>query len=363
MKEWLERQKQRPWIAHLLRAVARFTARLGAEFGAAITYFSVLALVPLLMVTFAIAGFVLTTLRPDLLAQFADRVASVFGEVDAGTKERVLALLNDALGGYTLVGLVGLLSALYSGAGWMKNLKNAVRAQWRPTFDLQPVKSGIVRDTATNLVTLLGLVAGILVSFAAAGFVTSLGSAVIAGLGLDAVGWLVPVLRVVPIGLSLAVGWLLFMYLFAVLPETREPWPLVRRGALIGAIGLGALQYLASFLIDLFSGRAAAALFGPVIVLMLFFDLFAQLILFVAAWIATAEHDVAEAPADEQKVRFALTPEGAPAEAVMVSQDVAARGVRVGLGAGYLTGAATGAGLGATLAYLASRLARRRGNR
>jgi len=37
-----------------------------------------------------------------------------------------------------------------------------------------------------------------------------------------------------------------------------------------------------------FSGNPAAAVFGPVIVLMLFFNLFARLNLYVAAWIATS---------------------------------------------------------------------------
>ena len=56
----------------------------------------------------------------------------------------------------------------------------------------------------------------------------------------------------------------------------------------MGSIALVALQYLASFLISAFRGNAAAAIFGPVIVLMLFFNIFAQLILFIAAWIATS---------------------------------------------------------------------------
>ena len=59
--------RSKPWVAHLLRAVERFTNRLGNQFGAAITYFSVLALVPILLFAFAVLGFVLTVLRPDLI--------------------------------------------------------------------------------------------------------------------------------------------------------------------------------------------------------------------------------------------------------------------------------------------------------
>ena len=51
-----------------------------------------------------------------------------------------------------------------------------------------------------------------------------------------------------------------------------------------------------SFLISAFRGNLAAAIFGPVIVLMLFFNIFAQLILFIAAWIATAQHEAVPVP-------------------------------------------------------------------
>ena len=54
------------------------------------------------------------------------------------------------------------------------------------------------------------------------------------------------------------------------------------------------------------SNNKAAPLFGPVIVLMLFLNIFAQLILFVAAWIATATHEAIAVP--EEKVRFAAHP-------------------------------------------------------
>ncbi len=46
----IERIKAWPSVAHLLRAAERFNDRLGSQFGAAITYFSFLSLIPILMV-------------------------------------------------------------------------------------------------------------------------------------------------------------------------------------------------------------------------------------------------------------------------------------------------------------------------
>jgi membrane protein len=362
MPEWVERAKQRPWVAHLLRAVERFNTRLGLEFGAAVTYFSVLAVVPILMLAFSITGFVLTNVRPDLLTAIAVAVGDTLGRADEATRARILALVQNALGNYTAIGIVGLIAVLYFGVGWMANLKNAVRAQWRPSFDLQKERNNVVVKTLVNLLSMLGLIVAVIVTFGLASISTSLTGTVLDWLGLSSVRWLAPVLHLLPVVFSVSAGWLLFVYLYSVLPETREPWPVVRRGALLGGVGLAILQYLTSFLVGVFSHNPAAALFGPAITLMLFFNLFALLILFVAAWIATARHEAVLVDEDEEeRVRFALEPAGAAAEQQpTVPEQVAVRSVRLGLGAGYLTGAATGTGLGAALAYLFSAAVRGR---
>jgi membrane protein len=363
VKDWLERVKNKPWVAHLLRAVVRFIHRLGTQFGAAITYFSVLALVPILLFAFAVLGFVLTVLRPDLIGTIVNTFSESLGTLDRATREQLVAEATRTLSNWRGVGITALLVAIYTGAGWMGNLKNAVRAQWRPDFDLAEEQGNIVKKTLVNLVLLLGLIVLIAVTFALASVSTALADEIVGWLGLTEIGWLNPLLRIVPIFFSIGAGWVLFMYLYTVLPEDRAPGPVVRRGALMGAIGLAVLQYSTGLLFSLFANNRAAAIFGPVIVLMLFFNLFAQLILFVAAWIATATQEAVPTP--EEKVRFPLTAEERGEELtdqgpVMVPQPVAARSVQVGLGAGYVTGAATGVGLGAALAWLVSKVVRGR---
>lgn len=349
----IRRLEQQPWIAHIMRAVERYFGRLGSQFAAATTYFWVLALVPILMVAFSITGFVLTVVYPDLLDNVADAVTEALGSTETATREKILDLVNTALSQWWTIGIVGLVAGLYAGAKSMGHLKNAVRTQWRPGFDLRPQKINIVVRWLGNLLLLFGLLLGLAVTFGLASLSTSLADALVGFLGLSDQPWISPLLRLVSVVFSIGAGWLIFMYLYTVLPETREPWPVVRRGALLGAMALVVLQYLASFLINAFQGNPAAAIFGPVIVLMLFFNIFAQLILIIAAWIATAQHEAVPIPA-EKEVRAAPTPEPQPQQDErpnVVPEAVAARSVRVGMGAGYLTGAATGMGLGAALAY------------
>jgi membrane protein len=243
----------------------------------------------------------------------------------------------------------------------MGHLKNAVRTQWRPGFDLRPEKINIVVKTLGNLVLLFGLLAGIAVTFGLSSLSTSFANTVVDWLGLGDQPWIAPLLRVSSIVISIGAGWLIFMYLYTVLPETREPWSVVRRGALLGSIALVALQFVASFLISAFQGNPAAAIFGPVIVLMLFFNIFAQLVLFVAAWIATAQHEAVPLAPEESRPSEPQPPPQQQEEAPnVVPTAMAARSVRVGIGAGYVSGAATGVGLGAALAYLFSAAVRGR---
>ena len=362
--ESIKRLEQRPLIAHIIRAVERYISRLGSQFAAATTYFSVLALVPILMMAFSITGLVLTVIQPGLVDNVAAAVAQTLGSADQATREKIVKLIDGALSSFWTIGIVGLVVALYTGAKWMGHLKNAVRTQWRPGFDLRPQKINIVFKTLGNLVLLFGLLIGMAVMFGLSSLSTSLANTVVDWLGLSDQPWIAPLLRVTSIVISIGAGWLIFMYLYTVLPETREPWSVVRRGALLGSIALVVLQFVASYLISAFRGNIAAVIFGPVIVLMLFFNLFAQLVLFVAAWIATAKHEAVPTEHEAEKERqedledgpapTAESQEPGHGEPTVVPEAVAARSVRVGLGAGYVTGAATGVGLGAALAYALS---------
>src|SRR4051794_402558 len=206
--------QHRPPVAHLLRTWRRFTERLGSQFAGAITYFSVLAVVPILMFAFSIVGFVLVEVRPDLIGAIVSAVADAFGGVDEATRQKVAALLDAAVRNYSAIGLVGLLSAAYAGAGWIKNLKKAVRAQSRLNFDDVEPKKNIAVRTLVNFVTLVGLLVLIAVTFGLGSLATSLANGVFGWLGLSDVGWLSWVIRVVPVLAALGSGWLLFVYLY-----------------------------------------------------------------------------------------------------------------------------------------------------
>lgn len=308
MKDKLQQLKSKPGVAHVLRMAARYKNRLGNQFAGAITYFSVLALVPILMFAFAILGMTVTTLLPQMLGQIKGAVADAMQGAPGNTKDQILGVVNDALTNWVGIGIFGLLSALYAGAGWVANMKSAVRAQIRTELEAEEDKSNIVVETLKNMGTLIMLLLMVAITFAISTVATALSDTIISALHLETIPGVKLILRLVSPLVSLLAGWLLFLFLFRVLPENRIRTRELVRGALIGAVGLVVLQYLSGILMGSFSGNPAAALFGPIIIIMLFFNLFARVILYVSAWIATAtqpavarKHSEADEPLRHQE--------------------------------------------------------------
>lgn len=411
MKRRLAALKAHPTVAHLLRANVRFGNRLANQFGAAITYFSVLALVPILMFAFSLLGMTLTVLRPDWM----DSVSNLLVERLSGDAGQQLTdLIVDYLRNWRAVGLVGLLSLAYAGSGWVGNLRGALNAQWRPEFEYVKDKRNIVAATLLNMATLLLLLLGVLVTFALSMGGTALNAWLVGLLRIEDWPGGQVLLRLASYLLTAVAAWLLFMLIFVLLPNDHRISKAKMIGSIIGAVAFTALQIGAGALIGVFSGNKAAALFGPVIILMLFMNLFARIILFIGCWIATDKqpaiafhyHEADEplrhrddtvaaedhwAQADQERAeqradkKLTLSADDIPSVMTtarphryqpyrakivtlddypqpdpdrMVSEPVAARSVRTGIRAGWVAGTATGLGAGALAVAAIGRLKR-----
>ena len=271
----------KPGPAHLMRAVKRFGERLGNQFGAAITYFLVLAVMPIAMFTFASLGFVLDVLRPDLVPVITDQI-----ETQLGGNSSLTDQLEQFLTSWQSVGIIAILAALYTGQGFIGNLGAAVRAQLHADFDDVVPNQSFVKKILNNVVTLLGLIVGLLLTVALTIVGTGMGSWITDQLKLGGFGSVL--VRIVLFIVVLGAAWLIFMFLFTMLPDHPVGKRAKIRGSLIGAVAFTILLNLATVLVDIFSGNKAAGVFGSIIAIMLTMNIFARIILFVAAWIGTA---------------------------------------------------------------------------
>ncbi|MBT0566797.1 inner membrane protein YhjD [Williamsia sp. CHRR-6] len=321
-----------PWFDHLARAGGRYQDTTGDFLAAGATYFSILAIFPLLMIGFAVAGFVFTA-SPDLLSEVKGHITdSVQGDA-AGQLTR---LIDQAIASRTSVGIIGLVLALYSGLGWMANLRLALTRQWGSV----PSPGQLVRTKLSDLGALLGLFVALAASFGLSALAGSrLPVLIVDALHIADVPGISVVIRAVSMVMSLIGSVLLFTWIIARLPRIRLPFRnAVKAGALSGMV-FELFKYVATFYLAGVTNGPAGATFGPIIGIMVFAFLTTRIILFATAWAAT----------DEANARF--TQAELPA-AVTVSPKVT---VRREPSAGSL---ALAAGVGAVLVAVGARLRR-----
>lgn len=321
------------WLDHLVRAGERYVEQHGDHYAAAITYFSILALVPLLMIAFAVISFVLRA-RPELLTELKSEIAVAVPEGLADTLNKIV---DQSVTSGTTVGIIGLLGALYAGLGWMTNLREALTAQWGRRQERPPFLRGLLADLLALIGLGLSLVVAVGITVLGSGFATQ----VLKLLGVAETGWAHALLGAGTAVLGLVANWLVFMWVIAKLPREPVSWRSAAKAAALAAVGFEVLKQALTLFIGQLTSTPTGALFGPIIALLIFIFLVSRLLLFLTAWAATA-------PENEQP-----DPPPAPPPAVIRQEVVVRPGPDPRTAAGLV-------GAGAVAGLLGGRLLNRR---
>jgi membrane protein len=322
------------WFDHVMRAQGRYEAAKGDFYAAGITYFTIFALFPLLMVAFAIGGFVLAR-NPDLLEDVENRIRTA---ISGDLGQQLVDLMDSAIASRTSVGLIGLATAVWAGLGWMANLREALSQMWEQRGERRGFVGIKLSDLLALASTFLALVLTIaLTALSDSGLITTL----LAWLGAEEFPALSVILQVVSMLMSLLVSWLLFTWMIARLPRESTSFASSVRAGLLAAVAFEIFKQIASVYLQSVVQGPAGATFGPVLGLMVFAYITARLLLFATAWAATSRDTLVEAPV-------------APPDPAQITTRVQ---VRDGLG---VSGALVAATMGAVGALGLSRLVRRR---
>lgn len=278
-------RKRYSWLDHLVRAGSRYTERYGDHYAAAITYYSVLSLIPLLMLGFSVAGFVLAG-NMELLDRIRDGIAAA---VPGALGDEVNTIVGKLIDARSSVGIFGLLAALYSGLGWMTSLRDAVTAQWTRERPQLPFLITAVKD----LLTLLGLGLALVVSFGITAAGSALGGLVLEWLGLRQTGWAEFLLSIAAIILGLLANWLVFLWVLSSLPRHHVGWRSAVRGAIAGAVGFEVLKQVGNIYLQTIKDSPSGSVFGTLLGLLVFINLVSRFLVFITAWTATARENMA----------------------------------------------------------------------
>jgi membrane protein len=287
----LERLRARfAWFDHVMRAYKRFDDRSGGFFAAGLTYYTIFALFPLLMVSFAAGGFLLSR-RPELLKAIDARIRS---SISGALSQQLVDLMNSAIDARTSVGVIGLATATWAGLGWMSHLRAAVTEIWSEQHLESP---GFVRNKLSDLIAMVGTFVVIVATLA----LTALGHeapmrAVLRWLDIPEFSVFDWLFRLFSILISILVQWTLFTWMIARLPRQKVSLINSAKAGLLAAIGFELFKEVASIYLRVVLRSPAGAAFGPVLGLMVFAYITWYLVLFATAWAATAAGDPGTKP-------------------------------------------------------------------
>ncbi|MDO5512970.1 YhjD/YihY/BrkB family envelope integrity protein [Corynebacterium sp.] len=276
-------------VDRALRMQDRYSSMGGNQYSAGITYFSVLAMFPILMLVVAgIATFLAA--RPESLAELQEQITgSVDGEMGALLND----ILETAIEQRGTVAGIGALTALWSGLGWMNNLRYGVSKMWK----VDPTAVGnFFKNKISDLLGLIGLLLALLLAFAVTAiFNSGLTQYVLDFFGLGDV----PGIRFVTFLVSIVVGvlanFLVMAWLVFYLPRTKVPKRSGLQAAALGAVAFEVVKQLGSLFASNALSNPAGATFGPIIGLMVLLYLVWRLVLYVSAFAATSDESLAMA--------------------------------------------------------------------
>lgn len=336
LKAWWRRQREAHSTADVAAASwKRLGDTNGNLYAGAITYFSFLALFPLLLLAVSILGFVLYD-HPATLASLFDKITSnVPGPVGKTLRDAI----KSAVKSRTSIGIIGLVGVLLTGLGWIGNLRRAIDAIWvRPQ-----AQRSFLKEKVGNLLILAGLGIGLLVSVGVTVVWTAATNEFLRLLNLDDVPGMGTVLGVVGILVAVLGDAVVFFWLIVRLPVADVPRGIGIRGALLGAVGFEVLKIVGTYTVANTADSRTAGPFAGLLAVLIWIQLVVRWFLYVVA--VTSELSE-RAYAREASKAASVDPEAGPNAEIDAAAPVAVSPVAVGatlVGAGAVAGAAAAA--------------------
>jgi membrane protein len=257
--------------AVLKSAVDDWFRHRSARLGAALAYYAIFSLGPLLLIITSIAGlfFGYEAVRGSLTDQFRE----LFGEAGGQAVEAMLKGASSQQTGQ-ITAVVGIVLLLVAAVGVMAQLKDALNTIWEVA---EPEDEGLAWYVRTYLASLAGVLA--------LGFLLTV-SLVVSTLLAAASRWLGSGETLLWQGINLAVSLVVLTVLFAMLfkwfPDTEVSWREVWPGALATAVLFNAGKFLIAWYIGSRGLESTYGAAASLVAVLIWFYYAAQIVLFGA---------------------------------------------------------------------------------
>jgi membrane protein len=276
----------RPSVRHLGEAWQRLQESNGGQYAAAISYYSFLAIFPLLLLGMSVAGFFLHS-NPEAQARLLELITDNF---PSGAADALVSAVKTFVGNRASVGIIAIAGVLLTGLGWINNIRTGVEVMWGRTH----VHRNMFAARWSSLLILVGLGLAALVSVALTVIGTRLSDEVVRALGWNDKSWVPQLVQVGGILIAVVADVVIFLWLLIWLPGVRVNPLIALKGAVLAAVGFEVLKIVGTYTVAHTSQSLTAGPFASVVALLVWFQLVSRLMLFCAAWtaiLASAQND------------------------------------------------------------------------
>jgi membrane protein len=229
------------WWELTKSAAQQWTAHKDSRLGAALAYYSIFSIGPLIVIAIAVAGFLFG--QDAVRGQVAATLKDLLGETGARAIDGMLAGASQPHQGL-IASIIGIITLIFAAIGVVVQLKDALNTVW----EVEPAPGkGIWGFTRSYILSVAGVLS--------LGFLLMISMLVTTALAA-AGKYLAPYLpeaafHVVSILVSFAVVSLLFAMMFKWLPDAKIAW----HDVWIGAVVTAALFEIGKFLIGVYIGK------------------------------------------------------------------------------------------------------------
>jgi membrane protein len=254
--------------------VTRWTEDKASALAAALAYYALFSLAPLVLIAVAVAGLVFGHQAAE--GQLYTQLAGLIGDAGGKAVQSIVANMHQQ-GGGVVATIVGIATLLFGASGVFVQLQDSMNTIWKAK---PPTTNGIVEFLRVRLVSfsmVLGIGFLLLVSLVL--------SAILAAVG-DYLGMFLPggaaVGQALNATVSLVVVTALFAMIYKLLPDTPVAWKDVWVGALLTSL----LFTIGKFAIGFYLGKASvASSYGAAgsVVILLLWVYYSSLILYFGA--------------------------------------------------------------------------------
>ena len=264
----------RLFLALLKETAVQWTRHKAQRLGAALAYYTIFALAPLLIIFITIVGIVYG--QETAQAELFDQLQALVGP-DSANFIQTLVVSARRSNSDIIATLIGVGTLMFGAVGMFAQLQDALNTIWDVNPDAGHGVKRMVRDRAVALAMVLCVGFLLLLMLFTSTAIVTLGHYFSALLPVPATA-----LELVNLALSFAMATLLFALLFKFLPDARIDWSDVWHGALVTSLLFTLGKFLIAWYLGTSSVSSVYGTAGSLAALLVWIYYSAQIILFGA---------------------------------------------------------------------------------